>query len=175
MDLAALNQLDAEEAQAHFRRCCGSATWAARMTAHRPYASLAALRDNAERVWWSLDQQDWLEAFTAHPRIGDVDSLRRKFADTKAWASGEQSGVATAPEDVLTRLAQGNDDYEKKFGYIFIVCATGKRADEMLAELEARLPNPPEKEIFRAATEQIKITLLRIDKWLHDGATSRVF
>jgi len=171
MTLAELNQLDADEAAAHFLRCCGSAAWASRMTAHRPFASLDALRDDAELIWWSLDQQDWLEAFTAHPRIGDLDSLRRKFADTKAWASGEQSGVAAAPEEVLTRLAKGNDDYEKKFGYIFIVCATGKTASEMLHELEARLPNPPEEEIFRAASEQIKITLLRIDKWLHDGAT----
>jgi OHCU decarboxylase len=105
-----------------------------------------------------------LAAFAAHPRIGDVDSLRTKFAHTKTWASGEQAGVDAASEDTLIRLADGNDAYFDRFGYIFIVCATGKSADQMLALLEARLPNDAVTELPIAAAEQRKITQLRLQK-----------
>ncbi len=166
MNIQELNQLPADEAKALFLRCCGSDNWAAAMSAGRPYRDVAEIRSRAVAEWDRLPVDDRLEAFTAHPRIGDVDSLRKKFADTKAWASGEQSGVESAAEQVIQGLARGNSDYEGKFGFIFIVCATGKSAPEMLALLQARLPNTREQEIRNASAEQIKITLLRIDKWL---------
>lgn len=164
--LVELNQLAASEAESHFLKCCGSHAWAAKMAAGRPFGNIEAVRSAAVDVWQSLPEADWLEAFTAHPKIGDVNSLRAKFANTKAWASGEQAGVQSADEQVLQGLAAGNEAYEKKFGFIFIVCATGKTAAEMLALLQARLPNTRGQEIRNAAAEQIKITLLRIDKWL---------
>ena len=107
---------------------------------------------------------DWLEAFAAHPRIGDLDALRKKFASTANWCAGEQAGVAAADEAVLTALADGNRAYEARFGYIFIVCATGKSAAEMLAILTARLANDPEVELKVATAEQAKITRLRLEK-----------
>ncbi len=114
----------------------------------------------------SSTDADWLEAFAAHPRIGDVDALRAKFAATAAWASGEQAGVAGASESTLRALAEGNRDYEAKFGHIFIVCATGKTADEMLGLLRERLANEPDAELAVAAAEQAKITAIRLRKLL---------
>lgn len=166
MTIDELNRLSADEAEVLFLRCCGCPGWAKAMAAARPYRDLAAVHANARTAFAALDEAGWLEAFAAHPRIGDVESLRRKYADTKAWASGEQSGVQGAQEAVIQGLARGNTAYEQKFGFIFIVCATGKTAAEMLALLEARLPNDRAREITNAAREQEKITALRIDKWL---------
>jgi len=134
------------------------------MTSRRPFTGDIQLYAVADEVWAGLERKDWLEAFAAHPRIGDVDSLRKKFATTSAWCESEQSGTASAAEEVLRRLAEGNRDYEAKFGYIFIVCATGKTAEEMLAILRSRLPNDPETELGLAAAEQAKITRLRLEK-----------
>ncbi len=164
--LSNLNHLPLPSASAHFLKCCGSRAWADAMAAGCPYADVDAVRVKAGEVWAGLGESDWLEAFTAHPRIGDIDSLRAKFANTKAWASGEQSGVAAADEAVLQGLADGNAAYEQKFGFIFIVCATGKSAAEMLDLLRARLPNTREQEIANAGAEQLKITVIRINKWL---------
>ena len=164
--LAELNNLPADEAEQHFLRCCGSHTWARSMAAARPYRDVDMIHKKSAEVWSSLAIEDRLEAFTAHPKIGDVNSLRAKYANTKAWASGEQSGVQAASEDVLQGLSAGNAEYEKKFGFIFIVCATGKSAAEMLALLRARLPNTREQEISNAGAEQLKITSIRINKWL---------
>lgn len=111
-----------------------------------------------------LDRLDWLEALAAHPRIGDLHSLREKFASTADWASGEQAGVAGAGDDLIRALADGNRDYEAKFGYIFIVCATGKTAAEMLAILRERLLNGPGAELRIAAAEQAEIMRLRLEK-----------
>ena len=105
----------------------------------RPFDSEAALFEAAERVWWGLAPADWLEAFAAHPKIGDRDAMRAKFAATAAWSAREQAGVDGAPEDVLQALAEANVRYDERFGYIFIVCATGKTAEEMLALLRERL------------------------------------
>ena len=107
---------------------------------------------------------DWREAFAHHPKIGDVESLRRKFASTSVWTAGEQSGVVGAEEAVLTALAEGNAAYEARFGYIFIVCATGKSAGEMLEILQTRLLSGPRTELRVAAEEQKKITRLRLEK-----------
>jgi 2-oxo-4-hydroxy-4-carboxy-5-ureidoimidazoline decarboxylase len=162
-----LNQLPSDEAVDHFLRCCGSRRWAERMAAGRPYEDVDQVHEAAGRIWNALSREDWMEAFTAHPRIGDVNSLRKKFENTRTWASGEQSGVNAADEAVIAGLADGNGRYEDKFGFIFIVCATGKSAREMLDLLLARLPNSRDEEIRNAGAEQLKITNLRIDKWLN--------
>lgn len=163
-NLESLNALTAEEARARFLRCCGSSQWAERMADGRPFKTEAQLFDLADKTWYSLAPADRLEAFSHHPKIGDKKALEAKFADTRQWALSEQAGVAQAQEDVLEQLAQGNRDYEAKFGYIFIVCATGKSAAEMLALLKARLGNDRQSEMLIAAEEQRKITRLRLEK-----------
>ena len=131
-----------------------------------PADDMVELLEDAEDEWWKCRQADWKEAFTHHPKIGDIDSLRKKFASTADWASGEQSGVNKATEETILALAEGNKLYEEKFGFIFIICATGKSAEEMLAQLQQRLQNEPDEEIIIAADEQNKITKLRIEKLL---------
>lgn len=165
-----LNRLDDAAARATLERCCGARRWVERMCAGRPYRDRAALAAAAERAFEGLERADWLEAFARHPRIGDIASLRAKYASTAAWAGEEQRGAAAASDGTLEALADGNRAYERRFGYIFIVCATGKSADEMLALLQARMPNPPEREIGVAAEEQMKITRLRLEKLLEPGA-----
>lgn len=159
-----LNALPTSEAEGTFLRCCGATVWAREMTAYRPYATWDDLIATSESLWERLTPDDWQEAFSHHPKIGDIESLRKKFASTAVWASGEQSGTASASEETLNALAEGNAVYEAKFGYIFIVCATGKSADEMLAILRSRLPNDPADELPIAAGEQQKITRLRLEK-----------
>lgn len=170
LPLTRLNGLDRDAARAELVRCCGSTRWATQMVGARPFTSRAHLYGVAERIWWHLDERDWREAFTHHPRIGaDVEALRQKFAATAAWSSSEQSGVAAASEQTLAELARGNQAYESKYGYLFIVCATGLTADEMLARLQRRMVNTHANEIRFAAGEQAKITRLRLGKLL-DGA-----
>ncbi len=164
VNLDRINSPSETEARAAFLGCCGARRWSEQMAARRPFASEAELFAAAEHVWRALPCEDWLEAFTAHPRIGDLDALRRKFTQTAAWAAGEQAGVAGASEATLVALAEGNRVYEAKFGHIFIVCASGKSAGEMLALLEERLNNNSEKELRIAAREQEKITRLRLQK-----------
>jgi allantoicase len=160
-----LNALSDDEARGVFARCCGSRRWAAKMAAARPFTSRTHLHGQAEVIWWRLGDGDWLEAFTHHPRIGaDVAKLREKFAATADWSAGEQAGVAEATEDTIQALAQGNRNYEARFGHIFIVCATGLAASEMLARLQDRIDNPPANELRIAAGEQAKITRIRLDK-----------
>jgi 2-oxo-4-hydroxy-4-carboxy-5-ureidoimidazoline decarboxylase len=157
---------DASEAEARQRlsRCCGSRLWVDRMIARRPFGSGDGLLQAARDVWFALDPADWLEAFSHHPKIGDRDALRARFASTRALSEREQSGVAGAREEVLAALAEGNAAYERRFGYIFIVCATGKSADEMLGLLRGRLDNDPPRELQIAAAEQAKITELRLTR-----------
>jgi len=164
--LEQLNRADAATAQSELERCCGSARWVEQMLAARPFASKAALFSAAEQLWHKLGREDWLEAFSHHPKIGDIDSLRAKFASTKQWAEGEQKGVQEASQEVLEALARGNKEYEARFGYIFIVCATGKSAAEMLTVLEERLTNAAEHEVKIAMLEQAKITRIRLEKLL---------
>ncbi len=120
----------------------------------------------ATKCWDACLEPDYLEAFSHHPKIGDIDSLKKKFASTATWASGEQAGVNAADQATLEQLAEGNNLYEEKFGFIFIVCATGKSAAEMLDLLKQRLPNNREDELKIAAAEQHKITLIRLEKLL---------
>ncbi|MBV9958871.1 MAG: 2-oxo-4-hydroxy-4-carboxy-5-ureidoimidazoline decarboxylase [Acidobacteria bacterium] len=163
-DVERLNALTPEEAEASLLKCCGSAKWAARVAASRPFEDMHELLLTADHVWWALDSPDWLEAFAAHPKIGE-----KKAADSSAsanWAAEEQRGATGASGDTLQELAQANHDYERRFGYIFIVCATGKSADEMLALLKERLHHEPDTELRIAAEEQRRITHLRLEKLL---------
>jgi len=168
MRLSELNMLSPDLARDAFERCCGAGRWVDAMLGSRPFAGRAGLHAAADHAAVDLVHDDWLEAFGHHPRIGDVAALRVKFASTAAWAGAEQEGAALAADAVLEALARGNRAYEERFGYIFIVCATGKSAAEMLAILESRLPNPPEDELLIAAAEQMKITHLRLDKLVED-------
>ena len=153
-----LNALSEERARAALGRCCGARHWVDGMLAARPFASDAELLAAAERVWWGLGRADWLEAFAAHPRIG-----ARAEAMTD-WARREQAGANGAAEATLAALAQGNRTYEKRFGHLFLICATGRTADEMLGALRGRLTNDPTTELRIAAEEQAKITRLRLHK-----------
>ncbi len=164
--LSRLNEIGPAEACAELSRCCGASQWVAAMTARRPFPDRATLLTLAEEVWWGLAEADWREAFGQHPKIGDPAALRARFGRAGPWAAGEQAGVVAASEEVLRALAEENRTYEDRFGYIFIVCATGKTADEMLVMLRARLPNDPRDEIRVAAFEQAKITRIRLEKLL---------
>jgi len=166
MNLEELNNVSAETLANELEKCCGSHHWVEKMISRRPFPNKEELFRTAEDVWFALDHEDWLEAFGHHPKIGDVNSLAKKFANTKQWAEGEQSGVKQATEDVIAELAAGNQEYEAKFGFIFIVCATGKSAQEMLDLLKDRLDNDPGQEIIIAAGEQDKITKIRLEKLL---------
>jgi len=167
-NLAMLNALPAELAEAALAACCGSAIWVRRMAQARPFASLEAVQTAAESIWADLAMEDWLQAFVAHPQIGEKQGPAAG-AQSHAWAEKEQSGTAGAAADTMTQLATANQQYAEKFGYIFIVCATGKSADEMLAILRARLQNGPDTELKIAATEQAKITRLRLEKFLGEA------
>ena len=163
--LSWLNTASDAQAEAAFTTCCGARRWARAMVAGRPFHSRAHLHGYSEEVWWHLGDGDWLEAFTHHPRIGaDVNALREKFADTADWSAGEQAGVASADEATISALAAGNSAYDARYGYLFIVCASGLSAAEMLARLEARMSNSPEVELRIAAGEQAKITRIRLEK-----------
>ncbi len=169
MTIEALDALSRDEARAALERCCGASRWVEAVNAARPFGNAAALFAASDRAFSELERGDWLEAFAHHPKIGDVSALRAKFAATAAWAGAEQAGAAAAGEETLRALAEGNRAYEERFGYIFIVCATGKSAGEMLALLRARIGNDPDAELAIAAAEQRKITRLRIEKLLGEG------
>jgi OHCU decarboxylase len=163
MDIAdKLNRADAQKA---LENCCAARRWVDGMLARRPFADGEAVIDASYDVFeHELTDGDWLEAFAAHPMIGDIEILRAKYAATKSLAVGEQSGVAGAHEATLQELAELNRDYFKRFGFIFIVCATGKSAEQMLAILRTRIGNCRDEEIQNAAEEQMKITELRLRK-----------
>jgi OHCU decarboxylase len=164
--LERLNQASREIAKARFFDCCGSHRWSRMMTEARPFAGVSALLEKAERVWRSLDAEDLLEAFAAHPKIGARGAAPKQQAQSAEWSRGEQSGTRSAADSVLDALAEANRLYEEKFGYIFIVCATGKSAEEMLETCRRRLNNDAEAELRIAAEEQLKITEIRLRKLL---------
>lgn len=170
MTLAEFNSLPAAEAESALMDCCGSARWAAGVAARRPFADLEALRKAADSVWWNLKREDWLEAFSHHPQIGAKPAAGSESA--RKWAEGEQSGTRSASGDVMERLARANRAYFEKFGYIYIVCATGKTAEGMLAILNQRLQNDAPSEISIAAEQQRLITHIRLDKLLAGDAPS---
>ena len=165
-ELSRLNDRPADEARAELLRCCGSSRWVEALLAQRPFADASSLYAAADSVWWDLEPADWREAFAHHPRIGDRD-WRARFASTEEWAAGEQAGLLGAPEELFAALAEANVAYAERFGYIFIVCATGKSAPEMLALLLKRLGHPLPDEMRIAAGEQAKITRIRLQKLLN--------
>jgi OHCU decarboxylase len=166
MRLAALNALDDDAAAAAFLRCCGSTQWAQEMAAARPFVNADQMTARADAIWSGLDPSDWLEAFAAHPRIGE------RPPDASRWSTEEQAGVAVEEQTQRT-LDEANRSYEARFGYIFIVCATGKTAPEMLALLERRLRHDADDELTIAAEEQRKITRLRLNKLLAEEPDTR--
>jgi allantoicase len=153
-----LNALPRDQAVATLRTLCGSLRFAERMADARPFEDAAALHRIAEQTFWSLGEKDWLEAFSAHPRIGERSAER--------WAQQEQSGVQGASADTLEQLARLNGEYFDEHGFVFLICAAGRSVEEMLASLKERLAEPRAREIRTAAEEQAKILRLRIDKWL---------
>jgi 2-oxo-4-hydroxy-4-carboxy-5-ureidoimidazoline decarboxylase len=156
--LSELNAMAPTDAADAFWRCCGSVRWAGSMAALRPFRNEAELYQAADSVWSELSSPDWLEAFSHHPRIGD----RTK----DAWANQEQAGAKDASQRIKDELAKWNVEYEKRFGFVFLICATGKQAGEMLAQMERRMNNEPGVELRVAAGEQAKITRLRLEKLL---------
>ena len=155
--LAALNAMAQDEARGAMLACCGSKTWASRMAKARPFSGEAELFAGAQRIFGQLSEGDWLEAFAAHPKIG---------ARASGQAAAEQAGARGATAETLAALARANREYEERFGYIFIVCASGRTAEEMLDLCRQRLHNAPAEELKVAAEEQRKITRLRLEKML---------
>src|SRR5919205_648081 len=165
-DLTWLNSLSPEEAAKELLQCCGSKRWAALMSDARPYENLADVIAHANKIWWALDRDDWLEAFRSHPRIGEKKAAESVSAQSKTWSGQEQAGVNTASAETTNALTTLNHAYEQKLGFIFIICATGKTSDEMLTALRERLEHDAAEELPIAAAEQSKITELRLKKLL---------
>jgi OHCU decarboxylase len=156
--------LSPSEAENELLKCCGSKNWARQLTSLRPFASLDDLIDKADRIWWALGPADWLEAFHSHPKIGEKKAAAETAVEARKWSEDEQSGIRDSAQQTMEALADLNRAYEEKFGFIFIVCASGKSSDEMLAILRQRLGNQREEELRTAAAEQAKITGLRLRK-----------
>ena len=166
MTVTELNNITTLELFIEFQKCCGSTTWVGGMCNQAPFESEQELIERSKTIWTNCNEQDCQEAFTHHPKIGDFKNLEKKFASTKEWTSGEQASVDIASTETIQELVDGNNEYEEKFSFIFIICATGKSASEMLDLLKQRLPNDPSKEIEIAKAEQGKITEIRLRKLL---------
>ena len=163
--LSAWNALDAEAAVAALLSCCAARRWAQEVAAHRPYATAEDLFIGADSVWAKMEEPDWMEAFRAHPRIGERKAAHAT-AQSAQWSRQEQSAAEAARKEVLAKLADGNLRYEQLFGFTYIVCATGKSAEEMLKILERRLASDRQSELREAAEQQRQITQIRLRKWL---------
>jgi len=169
--LEEFNALPVAQAEELLLDCCGSTRWASRISERRPFAGLNILCEAADSIWHDLEPADWLEAFGRHPQIGEKAATGSEAS--RRWAEGEQACARTATETVKAKLARGNHAYREKFGYIFIVCAAGKSAEEMLALLEQRLQNDSAHELNIAAEQQRLITRLRLEKLLTLEQSSR--
>lgn len=163
--LELFNRKGAEDAEKDLLKCCGSQRWARAMVARRPFKSMDDLYAAAEQEWWKLKYPDWLEAFSHHPRIGEKKA--------SGWASQEQSGARGATDETVLSLEQLNRLYEEKFGFVFLIFATGKSADQMLDALRLRLQNGRDVELKNAVTEQARITRLRLEKLLSTDPSLR--
>lgn len=170
MNIEAFDALQPDEAITALLTCCESTRWARAAAADRPYGTRTALLDAAAMHWAKADEAELLTAFAAHPRIGDIELLRARYASGSATANAEQGQVLAADDAVLERLRDQNTAYFERFGFIFIVCATGKSAAEMLALLEARIGNDRTTELTNAAREQGAIMALRIKKLITEDA-----
>jgi 2-oxo-4-hydroxy-4-carboxy-5-ureidoimidazoline decarboxylase len=164
--LARWNNLPEEKAIHEILPCCGSNAWAKGLAMKRPVQDKDSLLATSDAVWGSLGEKDWLEAFQSHPRIGESRAEQTATAQSSAWSEQEQQKAAAADEAMKNALKWGNREYELKFGRIFIVCATGKSASEILEILRRRLQNDPATELRQAAEEQRQIMHIRIRKWL---------
>jgi len=160
------NNLDSSEAAKEVLPCCGARAWAERLAIERPFEDEAAVLIASDEIWRGLGTLDWLQAFQSHPKIGESRAATPTGGHSAAWSQHEQKNIAAARQDVRAELAKGNGEYEEKFGFIFIVCAAGKSAPEILEILKRRLQNDKEKELKEAAEEQRQITQLRLKKWL---------
>jgi len=164
--LGRINDVSVEEAESMFRDCCGSSEWAKRMARSRPFTSEGPLMETAESIWNNLNTADWLEAFSAHPKIGETKTASTQEEKSAQWSTREQAGMSSADDALKEELAEANRAYDEKFGFIFIVCASGKSAGDMLEICRDRLGNDRATEIGNAAREQQKITEIRLRKLL---------
>jgi 2-oxo-4-hydroxy-4-carboxy-5-ureidoimidazoline decarboxylase len=160
------NHLPSEEAENEILACCGSRAWARRMDARRPFADEASLLAASDETWRNLGEADWMEAFRSHPRIGETRAEQPSHVRSAAWSAQEQREAAAGGDVVKITLAEANREYEQRFNRIFIVCANGKTAPELLEILRHRLQNDPESELREAAEQQRQIMQLRIKRWL---------
>lgn len=160
------NRLSVEEAAQEILPCCGSTSWARAVAGRRPLDDATSLIAASDETWWDLGPSDWMEAFSKHPRIGERNAQSAASAQSAAWSAQEQRNVADARESVQLALTEGNRGYERRFGRVFIVCATGKSAVEILEILQRRLRNDDFTELRESAEEQRKITNIRLRKWL---------
>ncbi|MBA2458669.1 MAG: 2-oxo-4-hydroxy-4-carboxy-5-ureidoimidazoline decarboxylase [Gemmatimonadales bacterium] len=162
MTLEELNALPRPDAAERLRSCCGSSRWVEGMLRRRPFASLEALLAAADDAWRETGPADWDEAFAHHPRIGERHAAAPASATAQSWSAGEQRAVAQSGAGTRAALADASRAYERRFGRIYLVCAAGRSAEELLADMEARMNNDPERERAVAAEEQRKITRLRL-------------
>jgi 2-oxo-4-hydroxy-4-carboxy-5-ureidoimidazoline decarboxylase len=163
--LSAWNKANEMTARDAMLACCGAKRWAAEMVALRPIGGVEELSETADRVWGTMQEADWLEAFACHPRIGERKTVSAG-RQSAVWSKQEQSRIEAASENILAQLAEGNQQYEDRFGFTYIVCATGKSAEEMLGILKRRLGATREAELRVAAEQQRQITQIRLGKWL---------
>jgi len=166
INLERFNRLSRKKAAKTLLDCCGSIKWAEQLAEQRPFSNRWALFEAADAVWAELGHEDWLEAFRYHPTIGGTRAEAKQSATQSRWSATEQSAAGSAAPEVLTALAAENKTYAKKFGYVFLICATGKTSEEILSALRQRMQNHPELELPVAAEEQRKITRLRLEKLL---------
>lgn len=169
------NSLPRGDAEAEIIACCGSQRWASELTARRPFANFAQLCDTADEIWWALDRADWLAAFAAHPKIGEhaaigPETARRWSAQEQAAADADADSASDDAESSLAkRLATTNRAYQLRFGFIFIVDASGKSRAEILAILKQRIQNNPRTELREAAEQQRRIARRRLEKLFAAG------
>ena len=164
--LARWNRLPVRQAETEILPCCGSTAWAHGVAERRPFADEASLLAASDETWRNLARADWMEAFHSHPRIGESKPLKGASAESSAWSAQEQQDVASAGDAVKVELVEANREYERRFNHIFIVCAAGHSAPDILQILRKRLGNDPESELGEAAEQQRLITHIRLKKWL---------
>lgn len=164
MNLDTLNTIDKAQAYQIFEACCCAPNWVEEMVACRPFPDQQTLLAQATRIWQNLNEQDYLAAFLGHPQIGDLSTLKAKYTNTSDTAGQEQSGMSVAQTSVIEQMLLLNKAYLEKFGFIFIVFASGKSADQMLDLIRARIHNDRHTELTIAAGEQAKITANRLEK-----------
>ena len=166
MTLDELNRLSEPEAREALRACCGASPWVTGMLGARPFASRDEMLAAADQAWAALPRADVAEAIAHHPRLGASGAAAPLSTRASGWSAGEQSGIATSADAVRAALAAGNDEYERRFGHTFILCATGLDASQMLEALRLRLTHDDGTEHDVTARELHRITRLRLEKLL---------